>query len=54
MIHVELLMCQISFICAESLDLIIIEENDSRLWMLDDCKGASLLPHRFQTLGGNE
>lgn len=52
--YVGLSTCHISFICAESLNLIIIEENDSRTWMLYTCKEASLLPHRCHILGGNE
>lgn len=40
------------FISADSLDLTIIGGNDSRIQKLDDCKGASLLPQRCQTLGG--
>ena len=50
--YVGLSTCHMSFICAESLNLIIIEENDSRTWMLYTCKGASLLPHRCISLQG--
>ena len=47
-------MFWIAFISAHSLDLTVIGENDSRIRLLEDYKGTSLLPQWCQTLGRNE